>query len=405
MQEDKKNKIVIIGGGYAGLEALQKLAKYSENEILLIDKNAYHFMQTDVYDLIANEYDFAQVSVDLFTYCMGFENNVTFFKQEVTNIDFTNKKVLTDYKRISYDYLVIAVGARTKFISSISGLKEYGHGIKALHRAIYFKQKFELSLFQKINQEGVSCEPLNIVIAGAGLSGVEIAAQMASFAKDFYEHNHFLCRKLNIILINSSSHILKGMDQKLVKSSEKHLNTLEVIIKNNSRVQSLTEKSVTLSNGEVLEMDFMIFTGGIEPNGIVHNLNLSKTEAGFLEINEYLQSVDYDDVYITGDCATVYDKQGNRLPPTADIAQQMGSLAAKNIMNKQKGKTLVRHSIKQRGILIALGRKYACGKVFGIYFNGYLAHLLKKMIEKVHLFHLDWQSNKGCKKIFCAPQD
>jgi len=152
-------------------------------------------------------------------------------------------------------------------------------------------------------------------------------------------------------------------------------------------------------------MDFMIFTGGIEPNGVVQKLNLSKSEAGFLEINEYLQSVDYEEVFIVGDCATVFDKEGNRLPPTADIAEQMGAFAAKNILNKQKKKALEKHSIKQRGILIALGRKYACGKVFGFYFNGYLAHLVKKMIEKVHLFRLDRQSKRGCKKIFCTPQD
>ncbi|MDH4945385.1 NAD(P)/FAD-dependent oxidoreductase [Sulfurimonas sp. C5] len=405
MQKSDKTKIVIIGGGYAGLKALQNLCKDPKYEITLIDKNAYHFMQTDVYDLIANEYDFAQVCVDLFTYCTGFKNEVTFLKQEVKNVDFNNKKVITDSQRITYDYLVIAVGAQTKFVSSISGLKEFGHGIKALNRAMYFKQKFEMSLFQKIDKEGSYCKPLSIVIAGAGLSGVEIAAQMASFAKDFYEQNHFLCRKLSIVLINSSEHILKGLDKYLVECSEKHLEELAVIIKNNVRVESLTESHVTLNNGEILEMDFMIFTGGIEPNGVVANLKLSKNKFGFLEINEYLQSVDYEDVFIVGDCSTLYDQDNNKLPPTADIAEQMGTLAAKNIRKMEKKKQLLKSRIKQRGILIALGRNYACGKVYGIYLKGCIAHLMKKSIEKIHLYFLDRQSKKGCKKIFCTPQD
>jgi NADH dehydrogenase len=87
-------------------------------------------MQTDVYELIANEKNFAKVSVDLFTYCSGFDGNISFYKQEVCNIDFNNKKVITDTQRLSYDYLVIAVGARTKFVKSIQGLKEHSHGLK-----------------------------------------------------------------------------------------------------------------------------------------------------------------------------------------------------------------------------------------------------------------------------------
>ncbi len=405
MQKSNKIKIVIIGGGYAGLKALQELAKDPNNEITLLDKNAYHFMQTDVYDLIANEHDFAQVCVDLFTYCLGFENEVTFLKQKVKNIDFDNKKVITDAQRMAYDYLVIAVGSKTKFFSNISGLKEFGHGIKTLERAMYFKQKFEMSLFQKIDKEGTYCKPLSIVIAGAGLSGVEIAAQMASFAKEFYERNHFLCRKLNIVLINSSEHILKGLDKRLVSRSDKHLKHLDVTIKNNVRVESLTQTSVSLNNGEVLEMDFMIFTGGIEPNGIVSNLDLSKNKFGFLEVNEYLQSVDDENVFIVGDCTTLYDKESNRLPPTADIAEQMGMLAAKNIIRIKQKKQLFKSTIKPRGVLIALGRNYACGKLYGIHLKGYLAHFIKKSIEKIYLFRLDQQSKRGCEKIFCAPQD
>lgn len=405
METSNKTKIVIIGGGYGGLKALNELAKSPQNEIVLIDKNSYHFMQTDVYDLIANEDDFAQVSLDLFTYCMGFENSVSFLKQEVKGVDFNTKKVITELKRISYDYLIIAVGARTKFISSITGLKEYAHGIKALDKAIYFKQKFEMSLFQKIEQEGVYCKAFNIVVAGAGLSGVEIAAQMASFAKEFYEHNHFLCRKLNIILVNSSAEILKGMDQRLVESSQKHLTKLGVEIKNNSRVASLTQTSVTLNTGEVLQMDFMIFTGGIEPNALVQNLSLTKSETGFLVVNEYLQSIDREDIYIIGDCTTIYNKEGKRLAPTADIAEQMGIFAAKNIMKHKQGKALKSHSIQSRGLLIALGRNYACGKVFGIFINGYVAYLIKKFIEKSYFFLLDRVSKKGWQKIFCTPQD
>lgn len=281
MNANNQNKIIVISGGYGGLQAVKNLAQHQNNQIILLDKNAYHFMQTDVYELIANEKNFAKVSVDLFTYCSGFDGNVSFYKQEVDDIDFENKKAITAVQRFSYDYLIIAVGARTKFVKSITGLKEYAHGVKALHRAMYFKQKFEMSLFKKVQESGVSCKPLSIVVAGAGLSGVEIAAQMVSYAKEFYCANNFLCRKLNIVLVSSSKQILKGLDSFLVEKSEKRLLDLEVVIKLQSRVVSLTKESVSLSSGEIIPMDFMIFAGGIEPNGLIYKLPLPKNERGF----------------------------------------------------------------------------------------------------------------------------
>lgn len=401
MSNKTKNKIIVVGGGYAGLRAVERLAKNQLNEITLFDKNPYHFMQTDVYDLIANEEDFAQVTVDLFTFCTGFDGNVTFVNQEVGNIDFKHKKVITDIQRYSYDYLIVAVGSRTKFMSDVVGVREHAYGIKALHRAMYFKQKFEMSLFNRVEESGTSCSALNIIIAGGGLSGVEVAAQMASFSKEFYSRNNFICRKLNIVLVNSQKNILKGIDDRLVKKSDKRLRELEVVIKNERKVVELTQNSVKLSCGEVMPMDFMIFAGGVEPNGLIYNLDLDKNDKGYLVSNEYLQSKNYEDVFVIGDCTTIYDKNNKIIAPTADTSEQMAELCAKNINNMIAGKDLIPHKIRSRGILIALGRGYAVSKVFGLCFNGYLAYIVKKMVEKVYAKRLDMRSHKGCKKIFC----
>ncbi|MDD5157366.1 FAD-dependent oxidoreductase [Sulfurimonas sp.] len=396
-----KNKIVVIGGGYAGLRTIEKLAKNPKNEIVLFDRNSYHFMQTDVYDLIANEEDFAHVSVDLFTFCSGFDNNVTFIKQDVTNIDFTNKKIITPIQRYRYDYLVIAVGSRTKFLPDVIGLKEYGYGVKALYRAMYFKQKFEMSLFNRVEENGTSCNALNIIVAGGGLSGVEIAAQMASYSREFYSNNNFICRKLNIMIVNSGEHILKGIDKRLVHKSAKRLDDLEVVVKNNRKVVELTKDSVKLSCGEIIPMDFLIFAGGIEPSALVYNLNLQKNSAGYIATNKFLQTETYCDVFAIGDCTTIYHND-RIVAPTADTAEQMAEICAKNIENLIYGRVLVEHSIKSRGVLVALGRNYAASKIFDLYFSGYFAYILKKLVEKIYAKRLDIRSHRGCKKIFCS---
>ena len=395
-----KNKIIVIGGGYGGLRTVERLAKNPQNEILLLDKNPYHFAQTDVYDLIANENDFAQVTVDLFTFCSGFDSNVTFIKQEVKNIDFKNQKVITSVQRYGYDYLVIAVGARTKFRADVAGLREYAYGVKALHRAMYFKQKFEMSLFKRVEESGTSCKPINIIVAGGGLSGVEIAAQMASFSKEFYRKNNFICRKLNIVLVNSGKHILQGLDEELIKKSDKRLRKLDVVIKNERKVVEITKESAKLSGGEELPMDFMIFAGGIEPNGLVHELSIDKNEMGYIVTNGYLQTQSHDNVFAIGDCTSIYN-DGKIVAPTADTAEQMADICAKNINNLIEKKPLIAHKIKSRGILIALGRGYAAAKIFGFGFSGYLAYVMKKIVERVYEKRLEMRSRKGCKKIFC----
>ena len=395
-----ENKIIVIGGGYAGLRVVETLAKNPQNDIILLDKNPYHFMQTEVYDLIANEVDFAQITLDLFTYCSGFNGNVAFYKQDVTNVNFENKKVITTMNRFSYDYLVIAVGSRTKFMSSVIGLREYAYGIKALHRAMYFKQKFEMSLFNRVDESGTACHALNIVIAGGGLSGVEIAAQMASFSREFYSHNNFICRNLNIVLVNSGKYILRGVDEKLVHKSEKRLRDLGVIIKNERKVTEVKKTSVILSCGEVMRMDFMIFAGGVEPNHLIHELDLEKSDRGYIITNKFMQVNNHDEVFALGDCTTIYDKNNNLVAPTADTAEQMGDICAKNIKNMIESRPLIEHNIKSRGVLIALGRGYAVSKIFGLYFSGYLAFAMKKLVERFYAKRLDMHSHKGYKKIF-----
>jgi NADH dehydrogenase len=180
---------------------------------------------------------------------------------------------------------------------------------------------------------------------------------------------------------------------------QKRLLDLGVVIKSQTRVVSLIKESVTLSSGEIIPMDFMIFAGGIEPNGLIYNLDLEKNERGFLTINDALQVSGHKEIFAIGDCATLYNN-GKFIAPTVDIAEQMGELCSENIMNLICNKSLKKHNIKSRGILIALGRRYAVGKVVGFHIWGYFAYLMKKIIEKAYFMQLDKHSKKGCHKIF-----
>jgi NADH dehydrogenase len=222
---------------------------------------------------------------------------------------------------------------------------------------------------------------------------------MASFAEEFYKKNNFMCRRLNIILINAAEEILSGLDPWLVKKSAKRLEKLGVKTYHKTKVTAITQESVTLSSGERLPIDFMVFAGGIEPNALVHALDVAKNEKGYIVTNEYLQLPQYKEVFAIGDCTTIYENQ-TPIAPTADVAEQMAEHCALNIENQLKNRALKPHSIKSRGVLIALGRRYGAIKIFGFYLSGYLAFIIKKTVEKLYFKNLDARSHRGCKKIF-----
>ena len=137
-------RVVIIGGGYAGIYALGELVRNKNIKITLIDKHTYHNLQPEVYDLIANNSTFADVTIDLTTLCKGFDHDHLDFKNlKVRKIDQQAKKIYTEEQEIvEFDYLILAAGTRTFFPSSIPGLNN-ADDIKKLHRAITFKQSFE----------------------------------------------------------------------------------------------------------------------------------------------------------------------------------------------------------------------------------------------------------------------
>ena len=225
-----KKKLIIIGAGYAGLKALRGLAHSSDIDIILIDQNSYHYLQTDVYDFIANKTNLSDIAVDLYTFTASFKGRVTFLQEEVIRIDFDNKNITTNHSRQHYDYLIIATGSRTLLPGSIEGLAHYFHGVKSLPNALRFKQRFEECMYKKIETEG-KCSldsNFNIIIGGGGLSGVEIAAEMVAYSKAFYKNTGYLCGGVKVVLINSSDVLLKGNDPFLQATAKKRFEALGI---------------------------------------------------------------------------------------------------------------------------------------------------------------------------------
>jgi NADH dehydrogenase len=397
----QRQRVIIVGGGYAGVAALKVLATSGLCDVVLIDQHPYHYLQTETYELIANECSMTHVVIDLVALCMGYGEHVTYIKDTIREIDFQAKHIVGQNSGHVYDYLLVCTGSRTAYNGATEGLREYSHGVKTLPSALSFKQQFEQRLYERMESEGGWCsEPFNVVIGGGGLSGVEIAAEMAHYIRIFHQDNTLTCENIHIFLIIPHENVLEGMEPYLITQATKRLRELGVKILNHSRITSVEERVLILNQSEKIYFDFMIFTGGIIASTLTAGLDTSKNKKSQLIVDEYLAISRYEGVFAAGDIAQLHDKEGQLLPPTAQTAEQSGMCAGNNIVALIEGKAMKVADMKMRGIMIALGGNYASVSLLGwIKVSGIIGHLIKMIIMRGYRYGLHNQCIKGIEMI------
>ena len=391
--------IVIIGGGYGGLRAVEFLAKEPNLNITLIDKNPYHYLQTEAYGYIAGRFDIHDIAIDLEQWCSGFKGKVRFYNDYVHNLDFGAQTITCHTQTLSYDYLIIATGAQTNFFSFIEGLRANSHGVKNLERAYNFRKEFEDLIYKQMqNEEHAKTESINIAIGGAGLSGVEVAAEMANVIHTYSKTIGERAKAIKIYLIDASKTILPGMSDYVIENTQKRLESLGVEILTDSFINNVDGEQITFKDGSRLKYRFMIFTGGIKASNLNNKIDTSKNKTAQFLTDDMLRIQGQNNVFAIGDCVEVRDARGEILPPTAQIAEKSAEYAAHAIHMLLQGKTPRAFDASVSGIFIALGGHYAVGEMFGfIKVKGYWAYLLKKAITYAYYLGLHLRINTGYK--------
>ena len=392
-----KKKVVVIGGGYGGLRAIEHLALQADMDVTLIDKHPYHYLQTEAYGYIAGRFDLHDVVIDLQDWCSGFKKKVTFIYDHATDIDFASQKVKLCSSEVAYDYLIIATGARTNFFSFIEGLREHSFGVKSLHRAHNFRAEFEKIIYKKLQNED-DAQEINLAIGGAGLSGVEVAAEMANVVAVYKKTLGNRVASVKIHLIDASKTILPGMSDFLVQSTHKRLKALGVHILTDAFIQKMDDSYIYFKNGDTLAYHFMIFTGGIKASDLNEKVDVQKNRILQFLPDEKLNIGGYENVFAVGDCVEIKDANGRILPPTAQTAERSAEYAAAAIRKKIDKQEIKPFDAKVLGVFIALGGRYASGELFGtIKVTGYSAYLLKKAITYAYYLGLKLRLNTGYK--------
>lgn len=397
-------KVAVVGAGYGGLRAIEHLSKNKNYSLILFDENPYHYLQTEAYGYIAGRFDMRDVALDLKSWCYGFENHVEFVQQKVLAIDSGKNSIKTDSSEYEFDYLIIATGARTNFFKQITGLKEYAHGVKKLFRSHRFRTAFENLLYEKLIEHKNDGDVINLAIGGAGLSGVEIAAEMADVIQRHTKCIGECAKEIEICLIDASDTILPGMSPYIIKNTQQRLKNLGIKVLTSSFIHKVEEDAIHFQDGTTLPYTFMIFTGGIIANTVPLDLEFQTNRIGQYICNENLQIT--ENIFAIGDCCELKDKKGNLLPPTAQTAERSAEYVAKTITQLESSQKISKFNGKVDGVFVALGGYYAVGELFGVIkVKGELAYLLKKLITKVYYVGLKLRLNTGFMKRTTKAQD
>ncbi len=372
-------KIIVVGASYAGLYATRKLSSSSDVEVLLFDKNSYHYIQVEAYGYVSSVYKQSDVTTNTKAYVEKLNKNITFYENSVLSFNADKKTITTDTnEEFSYDKLIIATGSLTNFPPQVLNIEKYSRGIKTLQRASEVEKTFSDILEKAKNNTSNEKTVYNMAIGGAGLSGVEIAAEMAHLIQESnINRNKF---ELNIIIVDGMKTVLPDMDERLVLACHKRLEDLDVQIHLGSFIKDVNESKIYLMNDVVIDYDYFVFTGGVKaitiPSSKEHEVNRMNQYL----INESLHLKDEEDVYAIGDVGEMV-LDGKYYPPTAQIAIKSGEYVASSILNNTKDA----FTFKSAGVLIALGGSFSIGLANDKYYvTGFIANMMKKIVTKMH---------------------
>ena len=356
---------------------LEYLLKGSGTIISLIDKKAYHTLLPSLPEIISKR-GFSTIDYrDIIQH-----KRIQFIQATITNIDLSKKLIdITDqqnnHSSLKYDFLAISLGSQP-FLPDIEGLKEYAFLFNTIHDA--------QRIAEKISDPSLNG---NIVIAGGGATGVELAGEIASVLKMRQQKNNTKSSDVNIILV--SPHILSGFPDSAIRWAKAYLESLGVklLVCSGCHVLQVKPDIIYLTNGSHVTYTMFIWTGGVSASSLLKKTGLKIGEKGRVVVNKYLQAERTQDVFVVGDAALVLDSKGKALPTNAYFAEQHGRIAAQNIYALLEGeeKKLQEYRPEEAGstFAISMGKDFAVSRVGGLDLFGYSASKLKKLIKMKYL--------------------
>ncbi|CUR53531.1 NADH dehydrogenase [Serratia symbiotica] len=400
-----QKKIVIIGGGAAGLElatnAGNNLGRKKKAIITLVDKNYNHIWKPLLHEVAAGSLDdtintlsyFDHASNHHFNFQLGSLTNINRKKKTLQLAQIYDKQgnELIPSRELSYDILVIALGSVSNDFN-IPGVKDHCMFLDNQYEAQRFNNKM-FNLFLKYSISHHQIKPINIVIVGGGATGVELSAELYNSLKQLKNYKFKILNNnaLHITLIEAGNYILPSLPINISNDVYLELNKLGVCILTKTIVINVTNNGLYTKEGKFIPADLMVWAAGIKVPNFMKNIGgLETTILNQLLVKQTLQTTRDPQIFAIGDCAACPKKEGGFIPPRAQSAHQMASHCFNNIKALMNKKILKSYTYKDYGSLISLSSFNTLGTLMGnlIHNNmkvkGKLARFIYLLLYKIH---------------------
>ncbi len=387
----RKPKIVILGAGYGGLLTtvrLQKLIGVNEADIVLVNKNDYHYETTWLHEASAGTLHHDKVRYDISKVID--RSKVNFVQDTVVEINKDEKKVILEKGEVEYDYLVIALGGESETFG-IKGLKEYAFGITNVNSSRQLREHIEYQ-FATYNMEEVKDDNrLSIVVGGAGFTGIEFLGELTNRIPELCHEYDVDQQKVKITCVEAAPTVLPGFDPELVDYAVSQLQSKGVEFLIGTAIKEATPEGILVAKGDEepyeIKAGTVVWAAGVRGNSIIEKSGFEAMR-GRVKVQPDLRVPGFDDIFVIGDCSLVINEEINRpYPPTAQISMQQGELVARNIAALIRNKTdLETFKFDNKGTVCSLGEHDAIGVVFGKKLTGTKASFMKKVIDNRALY-------------------
>ncbi len=361
--------VVIVGGGFAGLNCARKLAASPNVRLTLLDKNNYQQFQPLLYQVATSLLAPGNIAFNLRGALRG-HSNVDVKMTEVVSIDLSTRTVETAQgQQYRGDFLVLAAGSQANFLGT-PGAEQHSYPLYSLHDAERLRSRI-LAMLEAANRDPslAAKGALNFVIVGGGPTGTEMAGsfgdmlQSALKAKDRDRAYKNLDPERGQILLVDAHAVLSTFSPKAQAYAAKTLQERGVQLRLGTRVKEVGNGHVVLSDGSSIPTHTVIWAGGLKAAALSGNLGIKPGHGDRIDVEATLAVPGYEGVYALGDFANIQDKNGNPLPQLGSVAEQSGKWCAKNILLSIEGKPGVPFHYLDKGIMAMIGRNSAVAEV------------------------------------------
>ena len=393
-----RDKIIVIGGGFAGLQFAKKLNGSRTKKLVMIDKANHHMFQPLFYQVACGRIEPSNISFP-FRKIFQSSKNIQFRMTEVKQIIPSENKIITEDHVFHYDKLVIATGCKTNFFGN-QKMENLAFGMKNTQEAISIRNHVLLTFEKLIIEKSRSDDGnWNIVIVGSGPTGVELAGAFAEMKREILPRDYPRMNfdDLEIILVSSTEKPLAVMSEESQEKSEQYLKDLGVRFISNDIVTDYDGDRVYLSSGNVIPSNNVIWAAGVTGN-IIEGLTENSIKNNRYIVDRYNKIVGFDDIYAIGDIAYMETpKYPNGHPQVANVAINQGKNLAKNFLKKSKNEWQP-YEYDDKGSMATIGKhravvdlpKFKFQGIFAWYFWMFLHLMLILSVRNKLAIFFNW---------------